>query len=73
MNFLFLPLTALLALVRRRPVPSILAGCAVALLSFVTHHAAIGAGIAMCIGMIVVWLDETRTPRQPEQGVASGD
>lgn len=72
-KLLFLPLNAFFGVIQRYPIPCTIAGCVVAVLSFITHHGAIGAGMIMAVGMVVVWLDERRNRRLPEQGIAAGD
>lgn len=67
------PLTAFSSLVMRRPLLSVVAGCAIGLLAFASHHEAWGATLAMFVGFVLIAMSETAARLGSEQGVAAGD
>ncbi|MBU8545492.1 MULTISPECIES: hypothetical protein [Roseomonadaceae] len=72
-TILLWPLTAFCSLVARGPLVAIAVGCALCLLAFVTRHGAWGAGFAMFVGFVLIWMSESAARMLPEQGVVAGD
>ncbi|WP_439548538.1 hypothetical protein [Falsiroseomonas sp.] len=73
MAALYAPFGMIFGLMGRYPWPTVIA-CAIGTpLGFLSGHDNVGVTFAMVGSIVLVWIDESSSPRAIDEGVAAGD
>ncbi|SFK58671.1 hypothetical protein [Falsiroseomonas stagni] len=73
MAALYAPFGMIFGLIGRYPWPTTIACAAGTPIGFLTGHDVIGVTCALVGSMVMIWIDETTSPRAIDEGVAAGD